>query len=89
MKGMDIKRRGETSAAYPLYQAFALPMHRDKQLSQPTPMRIIVVVCRNRGSAKRSPHWHTGIIHPAWTLRCEIFLCIFKVAKFDIVEDNV
>ena len=67
----------------PPYQAFALPMHRDKQLSQPTPMRIIVVVCQNGDPAKRSPHWHTGIIHPAWTLRCEIFMCIFKVAKFD------
>ena len=47
---------GETSLLIPLYQAFALPMHRDKQLSQPTPMRIIVVVCNNGGSAKHSPH---------------------------------
>ena len=77
------KKTWETSAAYPSRQAFALPMHRDKQLSQPTPMRIIMIVCRNRGSAKHSPHWHTGIIHPAWTPRCEIFMCIFKVAKFD------
>ena len=32
---------GETSAAYPSHQAFALPFHRDKQLSQPTPLGII------------------------------------------------
>ncbi len=32
---------GETFIAYPNRQAFALPMHRDKQLSQPTPLRII------------------------------------------------
>ena len=31
---------------------------------------------------------HTGIIHPARTLCCEIFWWI-KFAKFDIVEDNV
>ena len=32
---------GETSIAYPTIQAFALPMHKDKQLSQPTPLGII------------------------------------------------
>jgi hypothetical protein len=32
---------GETSAAYPSHQAFALPLYRDKQLSQPTPLGII------------------------------------------------
>ena len=32
---------GETSIAYPSRQAFALPMHIDKQLSQPTPLGII------------------------------------------------
>ena len=36
---------GETSAAYPSHQAFALPFHRDKQLSQPTPLGIIYNVC--------------------------------------------
>ena len=57
------------SVAYPTDLAFALPFYRDKQLSQPTPTRIIyryankpVVACT-----------HTGIIHPAWTPRCDIF----------------
>ena len=36
---------GETSIAYPSRQAFALPMHIDKQLSQPTPLGIIYDVC--------------------------------------------
>ena len=36
---------GETSIAYPTIQAFALPMHKDKQLSQPTPLGIIYNVC--------------------------------------------
>lgn len=60
---------GETSAAYPSHQAFALPLYRDKQLSQPTPLGIIYNVCAGLLACK-----HTGIIHPARTLRCGIFL---------------
>ena len=70
-KVLETKRRGsKTSAAYLADWAFAMPFYQDKQLSQPTPSRIIyryankpVVACT-----------HTGIIHPAWTLRCGIFL---------------
>ncbi|MBQ7422068.1 MAG: hypothetical protein IJV27_08000, partial [Prevotella sp.] len=36
------------SVAYPSHQAFALPFYRDKQLSQPTPMRIIKIGNRER-----------------------------------------
>ena len=51
-KGMDIKKTWEKlSSLIPLYQAFALPMHRDKQLSQPTPSGIIIMVCNNGESA--------------------------------------
>ena len=42
---MDTKRRGETFAAYPTSKAFALPVYRDKQLSLPTPLGIMYVVC--------------------------------------------
>ena len=37
----DKKTWEKTSAAYPSRQAFALPFYRDKQLGQPTPLRII------------------------------------------------
>ena len=74
---------GEHLQLVPLDQAFALPFHRDKQLSQPTPLGIIYnVCCRPFGL-------HTyGYNTPARTLCCEIFWWI-KFAKFDIVEDNV
>ncbi|MBR5481660.1 MAG: hypothetical protein IKU85_08220 [Bacteroidaceae bacterium] len=46
---MEIKKDvGKTFIAYPTIQAFALPMHKDKQLSQPTPLGIIYnVYCRS------------------------------------------
>ena len=41
---MDTKKDvGETILAYPSHQAFALPFHRDKQLSQPTPIAYYIM----------------------------------------------
>ena len=41
-KVLETKRRGsKTSAAYLADWAFAMPFYQDKQLSQPTPVRII------------------------------------------------
>ena len=41
---MDTKKDvGETFLLIPPYQAFALPFHRDKQLSQPTPIAYYIM----------------------------------------------
>lgn len=87
---MDTKKTWEKlSPLIPLYQAFALPMYKDKQLSQPTSLRIIVGMPLENCINTILP-WHKDIIHPTWTLRCGIFLVhIIKGAKFDIAEDNV
>ena len=41
---MDIKKTWEKLlVAYPNRQAFALPMYKDKQLSQPTPIAYYII----------------------------------------------
>lgn len=70
---MDIKKTWEKLPCLSHNLAFALPFHRDKQLSQPTPLGIIYNVHNRMYSTKQVQTMHTGIIHPAWTLRCDIF----------------
>ena len=71
---------GETSAAYPSHQAFALPFHRDKQLSQPTPIAYYIM------TYAQYPHGHTFAYryntpwHGRFVARSSDG---FKVAKFD------
>ena len=55
---------------HPTSEAFALPFYRDKQLSQPTPMRIIIEYIKNLLPALS----HTDIIHPRGRFIASIFL---------------
>ena len=51
---MDTKKDvGETFLLIPRFEAFALPFHRDKQLSQPTPTAYYIVMYAS------CPHEHT------------------------------
>ena len=70
----------------PPYQAFALPFHRDKQLSQPTPIAYYIM------TYAQYPHGHIFAYryNTPWHGR---FVAIssdgFIVAKFDMIEDSV
>ena len=74
------KRRGRNFLAYPSHQAFALPFHRDKQLSQPTPIAYYIM------TYAQYPHGHTFAYryntpwHGRFVARSSDG---FKVAKFD------
>ena len=78
---MDTKKDvGETFLLIPPYQAFALPFHRDKQLSQPTPIAYYIM------TYAQYPHGHTFAYryntpwHGRFVARSSDG---FKVAKFD------
>ena len=68
---MDIKKTWEKLPRLSHQLGLRIAFHRDKQLSQPTPLGIIDRVCPTGPLEKAG--WHTGIIHPAWTPRCGIF----------------
>ena len=82
------KRHGEKSTlAHPYIQAFALPLSKDKQRSQPTPSGIIhttlqlYIIIYSSGWDITRPN--------ADAYRCITSVESFKVAKFECTENNV
>ena len=68
---METKRRGRKLLPLISRTGSRIALSQDKQLSQPTPMRIIV---RYATRANNSSHSYIrDIIHPTWTLRCDTF----------------
>jgi len=78
---------GDSTFAHPYCQAFALPLPKDKQRSQPTPDDYIRMYARTLYIIKARAAGYT--INPNADVSLHYLCRKIKVAKFDSTDDNV